>query len=130
MLTNSGVPLGQKRLGLRVDVVKLGIAIDVLVAFSSLAVRLQAIAHAAQQIADHGWANLMPFLPQLLHETTQAAGCPQQRLHRIAPRRRLDQLLQIGRKGWILKRLLLAPAPLLRTRPGGAEILWRMSDKP
>jgi hypothetical protein len=47
-----------------------------------------------------------------------------------APSRRLDQLLEIGRNGWILKAFFLRPLPLMRTRPGGAEILSRMSDKP
>jgi hypothetical protein len=106
----------QECLGLRVDVLKLGVAIDVLVAFSCLAVRLQAIAHAAQKIADHRRANLVPSLRQLPDEVTQATGCPQQRLGRIAPRRGLDQPLEIDRKSWILKCLLLtSSAPLADT---------------
>src|SRR6478736_1103428 len=58
-------------------------------------------------------ANLMTLLRQLGHEVTQAAGRPQQWLHRIAPRHRFDQALEIGREGWIPGRLLLAPAARL-----------------
>jgi DDE family transposase len=38
-------------------------------------------------------------------EVTQAAARPQQGLHRIAPRRRFDQSLQIGHKRPILRRV-------------------------
>ena len=92
----------QKRLGLRVDVLKLGVTIDVLVAFSCLAVGLQAVAHTAQKIADNRRANRVPCLRQLVREVTQAAGRPQQWLHRVAPRRGLDQPLEVGHKGRIL----------------------------
>src|ERR1700740_3603381 len=47
----------KERRGLRVDVLKLRVAIDVLAAFSSLVVRLQAVAHAAQKVADNRRAN-------------------------------------------------------------------------
>lgn len=100
----------QDRRGLRVDVLKLRVAIDVLAAFSCLVVRLQAVAHAAQKLADNRRANLMTFLRQLGHEVT---GRPQQWLHRIAPRHRFDQALEIGREGWIPGRLLLVPAARL-----------------
>src|ERR1700741_3061727 len=103
----------QERRRLRVDVLKLRVAIDVLAAFSCLVVRLQAVAHAAQKLADNRRANLMTLLRQLGHEVTQAAGRPQQWLHRIAPRHRFDQALEIGREGWIPGRLLLAPAARL-----------------
>jgi hypothetical protein len=86
----------QERFGLRIDVVKLHVAIDVLAAFSRLAVGLQAVAHVAQKIPDHRRANLVPLLRQLLRQVTQAASGPQQRLGRIAPRHRLDQALEIG----------------------------------
>ena len=113
----------QERLGLRVDVLKLGVAIDVLAAFSRLAVRLQAIAHVAQKIADNRRANLVPFLRQRLHEVTQAAGRPQQRLHRVAPRHRLDQALEIDHKGGILGCLPLAAAALLADPSGRSRNL-------
>ena len=44
----------------------LRVAIDVLAAFSCLVVRLQAVAHAAQKLADNRRANLMTLLRQLL----------------------------------------------------------------
>src|SRR6201984_3922295 len=87
--------------------------IDVLAAFPCLVVRLQAVAHAAQKVADNRRANLMPLLRQLGHEVTQAAGRPQQWLHRIAPRSRFDQALEIGPEGWSPGRLLLASAARL-----------------
>ena len=99
-------------------------------AFLRLAVGLQSIAHLAQQIADHRRANLMPSLRQFLDQITQAAAGPQQRLRRVAPRHRLDQGLEIGNKSAILDGLLLTPAPALRMRPAGAEILPRMSPRP
>ncbi len=102
---------GQVRLGLRVDVLKLPVAVDVLVAFSCLAVRLQAIAHATKKIADNRRANLVPLLRKRIHEVTQAACRPQQRLHRVAPRHRLDQALEIAHKGCILGCFRLAPTP-------------------
>src|SRR5450631_2383800 len=103
----------QERLGLCIDVMKLPVAIGVLAAFSCLAVRLQAIAHAAQKVADDRRAGHLPFVRQLVREITQAAGRPQQRLHRIAPRHGLDQPLEIGDKSWILRCLLLAATTLL-----------------
>jgi hypothetical protein len=68
-------------------------------------------------------------LGQFLDQITQAAGGPQQRLHRITPRYRLDQGLEIGNKGRILDKLL-RPPPVLRMRPTGAETWSRMSRKP
>jgi hypothetical protein len=41
---------------------KLRIAIDVLAAFSCLVVRLQAVAHAVQKVADNCRANLMTLV--------------------------------------------------------------------
>src|ERR1019366_5396594 len=64
----------QKRLGLGIDVIKLRVAIDVLAAFSCLAVRLQAIAHAAQKVADDRRAGRMPFVRQLVREINREAS--------------------------------------------------------
>ena len=81
----------------------------------------------------------MPFLRQLRHKVTQAAVCPQQRPHRVAPRRRRYQALEIGHKRWILACLLLTPATLLadpsgRRRNGvddvGASVINRRSRQP
>src|ERR1700746_3740435 len=96
----------QERRRLRVDVLKLRVAIDVLATFSCLVVRLQAVAHAAQKLADNRRANLMTLLRQLGHEVTQAAGRPQQWLHRIAPRSRGDPGVEDGRGGWVPGRAL------------------------
>ena len=83
--------------GLRVDVAKLRVAIDVIGSFTRLAVGLQAIGQAAQKIADHCGAHLVPLVRQLLHQITQAAAGPQQRPHGIAPRQGLDQRFEITR---------------------------------
>jgi hypothetical protein len=79
------------------------------------------IAHAAQKIADDGRANLVPFVRQFLRQATQAACRPQQRLHRIAPRRRLDQALEINHKGAILHGL--APTSRLAGPAGRSRYL-------
>src|SRR5262249_8155429 len=61
---------GQEGLGLRINVLKLRVAIDVLAAFSGLAVGLQAIAHSAQKSANNRKANLVPPTP-----SPDYAGC-------------------------------------------------------
>src|ERR1700751_731020 len=97
----------QERRRLRVDVLKLRVAIDVLAAFSCLVVRLQAVAHAAQKLADNRRANLMTLLRQLGHEVTQAPG-------------------RLASRGAFFSR----PPPPLRSRPAGAATLSRMSETP
>src|SRR5215472_615798 len=109
---------GQEGLGLRINVLKLRVAIDVLAAFSGLAVGLQAIAHVAQKIANNSRANLMSLLRQLLHQITQAARGPQQRLHRAPSRCGQDQTFEIVQKSWILERLLLPPTAALADTSG------------
>jgi hypothetical protein len=69
--------------GLRVDVLKLRIPIDMLSTFSCLVVGLQAVAHVAQKIADNGRRRCMPFLRQVLYKIAQAAARPQQQLRQI-----------------------------------------------
>ena len=99
--------------GLPIDVMKLSVAVNVLASFAGLAVGLQTVAHVAQKIADHRGANLVPSVRKLLRQVAQAAARPQQRLHGVAPCRRLDQAVEIGHKGGILHRLLLATAARL-----------------
>ena len=67
----------QESLGLRIDVLKLRVPVDVLSSFSRLAVRLQAVAHIAQEVADNGGTNLVASLRQPLRKVTQAAAGPQ-----------------------------------------------------
>jgi len=105
---NDWLVRGQERLGLRVDVLELRIAIDVFAAFARLAVRT--VAHVAQEIANDRRTNLVPPLRQLLYKITQATTRPQKGPHRIPPRRRLDDTLQIRHEGCILGCLVLAPA--------------------
>src|SRR6516162_6075026 len=97
---------GQEGLGLRINVLKLRVAIDVLAAFF------------AQKIANNSRANLMSLLRQLLHQITQAARGPQQRLHRVPSRCGRDQTFEIVQKSWILERLLLPPTAALADTSG------------
>src|SRR5215510_8021356 len=87
---------------LRVDVTKLCVAIDVVAAFPCLAVCLQAVVHPAQQIANNRRENLVPILPQLFGEMTQAPADPQEHSHGIASRRGLYWRLQVAQQRWIL----------------------------
>lgn len=79
-----------------VDIAKLCVAIDVVAAFPGLAVRLQAVAHPAQQSANNRGADLVPLLPQLLGQITQAPAGPQQRSHGVAARRGRNQSLEVA----------------------------------
>jgi len=97
----------QELQGLRVDVLELRVAIDVLAAFPRLAVGLQTVAQVMQQLADNRRANPVSATPQRRGQMAQAAARPQQRPHRVAPRRRLDQTLQLGQQASILRCLLL-----------------------
>src|SRR6478736_6296466 len=63
----------QERRRLRVDVLKLRVAIDVLAAFSCLVVRLQAGAHAAQKLADNPSGK--PYDPPSPARSRGYAGC-------------------------------------------------------
>ena len=72
---------GQKRHGLRIDVLKLGVAIDVLASFPRLAVGLQAIAHACSrsptrvgQLCAPVFASSLARLRRLRPSTTRAAS--------------------------------------------------------
>ena len=100
-----------------VDVTKLCVAIDVSTAFPRLAVCLQAVVHPAEQIAHNRRANLVPLLPELFNEVTQAPAGPQERSHGVATRRRLDESLEIAQQIWILKNLLLSPTAQLADTP-------------
>ena len=60
-------------MALRVDVSKLCITIDVLGTFSRLAVRLQAIAHVAQKLADDRRGDLVALGGQRVYQITQTA---------------------------------------------------------
>jgi hypothetical protein len=78
-----------------------------------LAVRLQAVAHIAQEVADNGGTNFVASLRQPLRKVTQAAAGPQQGLHWIAPGCRFYQILEVGDQSWIFRYLLLAAGAAL-----------------
>src|SRR5260370_10992795 len=60
------LPICQIRLGLRVDVLKLGIAIWVGSPFQGLAIGLQAITELGEKLADELMGDLVTLLAQLL----------------------------------------------------------------
>src|SRR5580704_300537 len=113
----------QERLGLPIDVLKLGVAVEMLASCARLAVGLQAIAHAAQKIADNRRRDVVPLVRQRYHEVTQAAARPQQGPHRVASRGRRNQALEIDHEGRILDGLPLAPAALLADSPRRSRYL-------
>jgi hypothetical protein len=108
---------------LLVDVPELGNAIDVIAAFQNFGICLQALIERAQKIADKRFADVVAHFLQLGRQVAQALGRPQQRLHRIATRIRLDQSFQVVEQGRILRNLRLAPragssrAPLAGREP-------------
>ena len=79
-------------------------------AFPELSVALQAVVPGAQQLADHRVADLVAQFPQRRREPPQALRRPPQRPLGIAPRRRLDDPLEIGNQAGIARRHRLAPA--------------------
>jgi len=87
---------GQEPLGLVVDIVELRVTIDVSTAFFDFAVGLKTVAQSVQKLAHHRGRDLVSFLSQRAYELTQAQRRPQQRLHGIAARGRLNQRLQIA----------------------------------
>src|SRR6516165_3957473 len=106
------------------DVLELRVAVDVLLPFLGLAVRLQTIAQIVQKLAHQRTRHLVPLPGQLLHEIAQAACRPQKRRHRVASRRGRDQSLQVLLQRRILVDLALAsgtkagaPAPKARSAP-------------
>ena len=86
----------QRRLHLIVEVTELRVAVGMAGSFAGLAVGLQAVAHLAQQIGHDVMADAMAKPVQPGRQVAQALGRPQQRRHRVAARRRLDQFLQVG----------------------------------
>src|SRR5262245_35544431 len=103
---------------LRVDVTKLCVAIDGVTAFPCLAVCLQAVVHPAQQMANNRRANLVPLLPQLFGEITQAPAGPQQHSHGVTARRWLNHSLQFAQHRCILNDFSFASATRLTDTSG------------
>ena len=88
-----------------------------LVAFAGFAIRLQAIARLLQKLAHYRVADLMSFVRQLFAQLPQTARRPQQGLHRIAARCRINQSLEIPHKRRIINDLRLAPSAALADAP-------------
>ena len=121
----------QERLGLLVNITKLGTSIYVLSSFLGLAVSLQTVPNLAQEIADKRRRNLMPFVGQCFSKVTQASAGPQERLRRITPGGRLNQTLEIRKKAWILQRLpFYVRHPFYERAQVSVEWLFRISWRP
>src|SRR5208283_5277176 len=92
------------RFNLRVDVLELRVAIGMASAFLALAIDLTAVAEAFEQLRDAARRNAMPHVAQRRGELGVAFRHPQQRSHRIAERRRLEQTPQVFQQRRILAR--------------------------
>src|SRR5215470_14157337 len=76
--------------------------------FFSLAVCLEAIVHAAQQLADSHRRNFVTQFFQLLLKIAQTAGGPQNDPHRVASSHWLYKPLKIAQESRVLNFLCLA----------------------
>ena len=92
------------RRGLRIDVLELRVAIGMASAILALAIDLTAIAEAFEQLRNAARRNAMSHVAQRRGELGVAFRHPQQRSHRIAERRRLEQHPQIFEQRRILAR--------------------------
>jgi hypothetical protein len=109
--------LGQRRAYCGADLRELRMAVPVAVACAGLAIALQAVAHAIEQMADQRAAHRMALRLKLLCQPADALACPAQRRLRVAARRRLDQPAQIRQQRCILGCRHLAAA-------GAANPIW------
>ena len=87
---------GLKHFHLVVDMVELGVAIRVLLAFPALAHGLQAVMQLVQQLAHAALTDPVPLAIQFGGQFRRALARPAQRRLRIASTGRLHQRLQIG----------------------------------
>src|SRR5260370_37293020 len=120
---NSGLATLQEFRRLRVDVLKLRIAVGMRGAFLGLAVRLQAVLLFVQQFRNQHMAHLVSLGPQFVGEIAHALAGPPQRGLGIPSRNWFQQFLQIDQEIRILERCLLAATAFLpnrQTRPLGA----------
>ena len=113
-----------RREHLGVDVLELGVAVGMPGAFVRLAVGLAREAELDEQLAHAVGADRMAHVAQRRRQLVHALRHPQQRPHRIAPRRRLDEALEVGKQAWIalghrLAAATLAPHPA--SASGGAS---------
>src|SRR4030081_3915976 len=127
---NDGFIRSQERLRLRIDVLELGVTVDVPGSFARLAVGLQAVAHDAQEITYNVCGHLLPFFAssvtrlrklRLVHNSGRM-GSP-----RLAG---ATSLLRSNTRFGSSVVFLLRPPPSWRTRPAGADTLSRISDSP
>jgi hypothetical protein len=85
----------QRLCHLGIEVTELRVAVGMARPFEGLAIGLQAVTHSAQQIGHDVMADAMAEVAEPGRQVAQALGGPQQRRHRVAAGRRLNQFLQI-----------------------------------
>ena len=78
-----------------VDVLELGVTVRIAAAFQRLAVHLPTVLQQPQQLGNAALGNPVPHRAQRRRQLRVALRDPQQRSHRIALRRRLQQPAQI-----------------------------------
>ena len=104
-----------------VDVLKLGVAVGVVLAFLRFPIALQAVASRSQQAPHGAWADRMSLMGQFVSQLRCALTCPTQRRHRIPSRRRIDQAFQRRRQSRIGVDYTLTTSPRFSQPPGN----WR-----
>ena len=99
----------QRLLHLSIDIAELGVPVGMAGAFRGLAIALQAEPALPENRAHQRMADRVALGLKRCREPAQALARPAQRRLRIAPRRRLDQRLQIRNQRGILGNRRLAP---------------------
>src|SRR5204862_8125246 len=85
-----------------IDVLELGVAIGVVVAFLGLSVGLQAVPPVREQRGDGLVAHRMTPPGEFLGQFPRALGGPGQRRLRVPSCGRFDQVTQGGEEGWVV----------------------------
>jgi len=95
-----------------VDVLELAVAVGMVAPFLGLSIDLPAVLEFAQQLGDAAWVDRVPHCAQRFRKFGVAFRHPQQRPHRIAHRRRLEQPAQILQQRRVRRRQ--GPPPTTR----------------
>jgi hypothetical protein len=107
------LPRGALRLGDRIDVPELRVAIEVLGSLLGLRVRLQAVPQRPKQLRHRREMDIVPHLPQRRREITNALRRPAQQRLRVTPTALIDQPLDVPQQRHVdlNKRLAATPRP-------------------
>lgn len=99
---NHWLTLGLQGKYLTVDVLELGVAVDVVTTSVGLAVALPAVTQLTQQLGHRRRSNLMAHLAQRHRQLRQTLRYPQQRLHRVTQRHRREHVPQVVQQRRVL----------------------------